>query len=685
MSSEPLILLVGDFITDRTWLVGEPSLLERYNSHYSVHPHTLVDPSRETDVAGGIATVARTIGAVAANKIIVAGAWSYYIQNEFDDPQRRLIPPEGLLAKNNIDFRRVYRSDFSSVKTRVYLPEPGGARLSYRFDRNLSVVGSNVEIDGARYEKMEWPKPEDVGLIILGDYGYGVLHLPEVQNALKQYVDREHQTRRAPIILRSSNRSLVESLPWDVLMLNLHHCANYLGRESFDTPVTKQVNGECNYHPALIEALSEMGDNRISGNRAVLLNLESEGALLLHKKEVDPFILAAPHEQNVTGVGANDVLLAHFGLGLLSLERVSSFEEKLHVSCERAVRASAAFVARALKLEEIKGWSAPKLEVIQSDIERATPVLQRQVVTLANLNIAVHNARAPMECKRILMRNSSWYLDGFHTVDAAFGAEIVRLKNRIKEYVNSPSPKRPFLAVLCGDPGSGKSTLAEALGRYSGCEFIPANAAQWTSADDLFDLCERIRNARMLGNTPLAFIDEVDSDESLYAKLLAPVWDGTYSKQGQVRTLGMDKPTVFLLAGSNDAWKSGEKLFQAAEKGDTAKLRDLVSRLTAPPLDILPLSDRIPDISYLVAHQIMRKFPRVSGAGKGIFDLFTGSNTRHGARSMSMVIDMFGPLHQERFLSTRDFRTRSTKELTMNLSRTPAGWEQNDERVEISP
>jgi hypothetical protein len=268
-------------------------------------------------------------------------------------------------------------------------------------------------------------------------------------------------------------------------------------------------------------------------------------------------------------------------------------------------------------------------------------------------------------------------------VDPAFGAEIVRLKNRIKEYVRSLSPKRPFLAVLCGDPGSGKSTLAEALGRFSGCEFISANASQWTSADDLFELCEKIRNAKMLDKVPLAFIDEVDSDEDLYAKLLAPVWDGTYSKHGQVRTLGT--PTVFLLAGSNDAWKSGEQLFAAAEEGATPKLRDLVSRLTAPPLDILPLQDRPADIAYLVANHIMKRFPRVSGAEKGIFDLFTGYNCRHGARSMSMVIDMFGPLHQDRHLRTGDFRAWSNKELTMNLAKIPEGWADSKEVVEIAP
>lgn len=673
MTSGPTILLVGDFITDRTWLVGEPSLLERYNSHYSVHPHTLVEPSRETDVAGGIGTVARSMGAVTTRPIVVVGAWSYYAHNEFNN-RKKLVPPEGELKRNPISFRRVYDTEFTAVKTRVYLPEPGGARLVSRVDRNLTVIPA----DPGRYQDMEWPDPKEVGLVILGDYGYGVLELPKVQEELKRYVGGD-----IPIILRSSNEELVKKLPWDVLALNLHHCAKFLKLEPFDEPVTKQVSNECTYHPSLIDALGKMAEK--NRDRALLLNLESEGALILHRGQVYPYLLAARHTENITGVGANDVLLAHFALGLLD-SKTRDFGDRMKAGCHRGVRASAFFVSRALRLEEISGWSAPQVEVKESDLERATPILPRPEVSLEQLRNAVKSARSPLERKRILLRDASWYLDNFHTVDPHFGAEIVRLKNRIREYVRGAAPKRPFLAVLCGDPGAGKSTLAEALGKYSECEVISANAAQWTSPNDLFELCERIRSARMLDKIPLAFIDEVDApfqSKDLYAKLLAPVWDGTYSVGGQTRALGT--PTVFILAGSNEEWRDADALFETASRGEEPKLQDLVSRLTAPPLQIPPLAKRPNDIAYLVANQVMRKFPRVSGAARGVFDLFNGYNCRHGARSMSTVIDMFGPLHQERFLSTEDFRW-GVRELSMHLSDVDKlEWKGNEESIEIAP
>jgi hypothetical protein len=681
MPTERTILLVGDYITDRTWLVGEPSLLERYNSHYSVHPHTLVDPARETDVAGGIATVARAICSVVPSKATVIGAWSYYPENEFKGT--RLVPMEGELKKSSsISFQRIHESEFTSIKTRVYLPEPGGARLGYRFDRNYTVADPKA----ATNPDVQWPDANAVDVIVLGDYGYGVLSLQSVQEKLKSYVGKP-----APIILRSSNKELVKALDWNILMLNLHHLANFIDRkEPFDTPVTKQVNNECNYHPSVIAALGEVAktlrSDEFQKTGAVLLNLESEGALILHGDSVHPLILASPHNASVTGVGANDVLVAHLAIGMMD---AGAFGDRLRAGSERAVRASAAFVSSALQLEGIPGWYGPQVEVADDKIYSATPVLQREPTTLDNLQNAVKHAKDPLAEGKIKLRDAQWYLDGFHTVDAAFGEEIVRLKNRINDYVSEGAPHRPFFAVLCGEPGAGKSSLAQALGTYSGCEVIQANAAQWTSADDLFNLCELIRDAHMMGKKPLAFIDEVDSpshNRDLFAKLLSPVWDGTYSSFGRTRHLGM--PTVFILAGSGSLWRSGDALLGAGNPNtdndhNAPKLEDLVSRLSTHPLDIRPLKERSGDIAYIVAHQILKRFPRVNGAAKGIFHLF--KDCRYGARSIASVIEKFGPLKKERFLGVEDLSAANEDTLRMHLRRTPPEWKDLREIITILP
>lgn len=379
--TEPTILLVGDFITDRTWLVDEPLLLENYNSRASLRPCTLVDPVRETDVAGGIGTVARSIGAATTNPIVVVGAWSDYTQGELND-HKKLVPPEGELSKRDISFRRVYDTDFTSVKTRVYLPEFGGARLCARIDRNCSIRG---DVDPNRYDRtVEWPNPEEVGLVILGDYGYGVLELPEVQKKLKDYVE-------CPIIFRASNADLVTELAWDVVALNLHHCAKFLEVEPFDPPLTKRVNDELIYDQALVDALEKMAVK--TEGRALLLNLESEGALLLHERQVYPCLLASDTEI-ITGIGANDVLLAHFALMLLDRSK-RGLEDNMKAGCERGVRASAVFASRASAVEDMAGWCTPRVGVTDHHLERATPILPQSEVSLKQLRNAVKSARLP--------------------------------------------------------------------------------------------------------------------------------------------------------------------------------------------------------------------------------------------------------------------------------------------------
>src|SRR5205823_4832216 len=153
----------------------------------------------------------------------------------------------------------------------------------------------------------------------------------------------------------------------------------------------------------------------------------------------------------------------------------------------------------------------------------------------------------------------------------------------------------------CGEPGAGKSTLARRMAGVVGCEVVSETAAQWTTAEDLFWLCERIRSIRMRKGFPLAFIDEVDTDvggEKLYGKLLSPVWDGAYFIRGEERTLG---PTVFILAGSTENWRTRKQLLKAAsepKQGRDEKLPDLVSRLSTSPIDIPPLKERREDVLY---------------------------------------------------------------------------------------
>lgn len=261
----------------------------------------------------------------------------------------------------------------------------------------------------------------------------------------------------------------------------------------------------------------------------------------------------------------------------------------------------------------------------EEEIGRSTPLLKRSSTSLPKAPDILHEINAATEKSEtvIQLHDAGWYLDGYLTVDSTLGAEIMALRAKIEDSVRSRR-ERPFVAVLCGDPGAGKTTLAQRLGQVTGCAVIVDNAAQWASVDQLFGTCERIRTARMQTRVPLAFIDEVDSmlqGQHVYGKLLSPIWDGAYSVNAEERSLGF--PTIFLLAGSSAPWRTRTALLEQARKDDNDKLADH---------NITPLADRKAHIVYMAAAHIVRKFPRVQAAHRGVFRLLTESTLRHGAR-----------------------------------------------------
>jgi len=673
------VLVLGDLLVDRSWLVG-PEVAEKHvPAPGEVLPRSLLDPGRHTDVAGGIGTVARAIAAVDPDRpVIAAGVWDKDVDENLDE----MVPPK----KSDfpaLAFRQLGTSKFTSIRHRIFVPEVKRARLLYRFDRDVDSTPIALDFD-------RLPPADDVALLILADYHGKLLERTE----LKKYV-RSHYPD-CPILIRSPDASLLSDFDWRILTLNLYWFGRVLGREElFDLPVTRQVENTCRWHPDLLEALSSFARKvQMRPEQVFLLNLEEDGALLLHNDQITPLVLTTPEPARGLNIGANDVQLAWFVHRLLTEWQPGQplTDDLLQAIGQTAVKASTAFSARAQRITDIDDYYAAPIRVKQSAIDVAPAVSSRKRLSLTGAVEHLETARGLGEILRdpkrsvpagttIRLHDAKWYLNDFLTINKDFGTEIVKLKRRMSDYLSKPT-SQPFVAAVCGEPGAGKSTLAEKLAAAVGCEAMFENAAQWNTAEDLGWMCERIRTAQMRRHKPLVFIDEVDTPlygEYLYGKLLAPLWDGEYVVRGDKRALG---PTIFLLAGSDHFWHSRQALLGAVAKSKTPKLKDLVSRITVH-IDVPALHLRREDVVYLTAHYLLQRFPRMETAQEGLFRLFAQSTPKNGSRSIGSAIKLMSSDDGVDIVND-DLPKARRKDMDNFLAKIPAGWDKKQQRINIT-
>jgi hypothetical protein len=365
------------------------------------------------------------------------------------------------------------------------------------------------------------------------------------------------------------------------------------------------------------------------------------------------------------------------------------------------------FSKKGQKIERAsQGWYGPLIEKID-DIQMPAKVKSpySELLPYDEKPPSRSEQFEELMTERIEIQKASWYLDEYLTIDEEFGRHIGELREHIEEYLKAPT-KRPFVVALCGEPGSGKSTLAKSLARAVKCDLLLENAAQWSSIEDLFWLFERVRSFHMQEKRCLVFIDEVDTPvggEKLYAKLLAPLWDGAYFIRSDERTLG--KPTIFVLAGSTEAWRHGEDLLsysgrQTQQKGkskrlferalravgerkyEDSKLPDLITRFTTRPITI-PKPDKI-DLAYLAAFHFRKAHPGLSYIEEGVLRLIADSGMpRHGIRSIEKVVELFKTVKDSSIIRTADLNPDAEKDLTLHIPRPWAKWKSRTDRVEI--
>lgn len=515
--------------------------------------------------------------------------------------------------------------------------------MKHRFDRDLQ---------SDDYEDVGFtpPKEDDLIAIVVTDFAKGILMRTATKNLLAIYPS-------VPIVLRPKVRSTLE-LPWTVLTPNREDFSR-LFRETDPLPprVLRTHRGDLRIHPSVLRGMKELAER--FPNRAVVLKLDAEGAVLLDLDgRVHAFALSEESRGPWAGVSAGDVLIS---------DLVHAMEPKSPLS--RPVRdavASATWYCRTaeriVRDESGRHWYgrlfAQTTEISSWSMERRRWEAERIVSTvdlgLTPSCLTEHERLSGMDAGKVLalkaisLAEAEWYLPGFSTVDPALGRELQGLAQQLIAFCKVPhSPPRTMAIAVCGPPGSGRTTLSLALARAANVKLVTANVSQWHSSVDLVTWCEQIRTHQLITDKAvLAFIDEVDApvpgSPHVYGQLLGPLMDGEYFVGSERRQLGK---VAFLLAGSTRDWSSAKGLLQGA--GNTAanpKLRDMVSRLSRPPIETPRIDGRLGDRLFVAVAAVLQRFPRVRLIQRRLLWLLLKSNLRYGTRSLVNAIEEL-PLH----------------------------------------
>lgn len=262
-------------------------------------------------------------------------------------------------------------------------------------------------------------------------------------------------------------------------------------------------------------------------------------------------------------------------------------------------------------------------------------------------------------------------LGNYITHNRGLVQHLKSVREQIDAYIRKPFPKRPLNILLAAPPGSGKSFLIKQLiesldyeARGIEVSFEECYVPALETTADLYSIFQRVQSLNLEGRLPVVFFDEIDAEIAggkLFAKFLAPMWDGTFYVGKDKHFLGR---SIFFFAGSTlscedaseiivtthrgksplpynsyfDQWKN--KFDEEIRKEDykNTKITDFVDRIDQivriPPMKEQLLGDNL-DREYqdVACMLILKHFPKVRDVGElalqAICDvLIQGGSTR---------------------------------------------------------
>jgi hypothetical protein len=144
------------------------------------------------------------------------------------------------------------------------------------------------------------------------------------------------------------------------------------------------------------------------------------------------------------------------------------------------------------------------------------------------------------------------------TRNEGFLAHVLDVREQIETYIKKETAKRPLNILLAAPPGSGKSFLIKQVinsivekNKSLQVSFEETYIASLENTDELFKIFQRVQSLNLEGKIPVVFFDEIDAKipniSHIYAKFLAPMWDGNFYLGKEKFFLGK---CIFFFAGS---------------------------------------------------------------------------------------------------------------------------------------
>ena len=129
------------------------------------------------------------------------------------------------------------------------------------------------------------------------------------------------------------------------------------------------------------------------------------------------------------------------------------------------------------------------------------------------------------------------------------------IKKLMIDYAINKKSSKPLNIAVFGTPGSGKSFAVKEMSRSFLEKFKPCilefNLSQFKDANELAGAFHAIRDTVLMGNLPIVFWDEFDSESLKWLKsLLAPMQDGHFQDGKDTHPIGK---SIFIFAGGTSS------------------------------------------------------------------------------------------------------------------------------------